>query len=228
MSADDLARQMCRKFADTDLVSVTEDGAFTGYASLFDAVDLGRESVAPGAFAKSLAAKKAGGIRMLFQHNPDEPIGRWDEIIEDGRGLRVRGQIALDVARGREVLALMRAGALDGLSIGFKSVRAKVNPATGIRHILEADLWEVSVVTFPMLPQARVDAVKSRRRPSVREFERHLVRDAGLTRSEARIAIAKGYAHLPARDAQSGLLSGGGTVELKEIIRRASGMIETN
>jgi phage head maturation protease len=134
---------------------------------------------------------------MLYQHDPAEPIGRWTEIREDERGLLVRGRLAEGVARAREVRNLMKGGALDGLSIGFRTVRAKAD-AGGIRHILEADLWEVSVVTFPMQPGARVERVKSigGRLPTTREFERWLTRDAGLTRGEAKAVIARGYAEL--------------------------------
>ena len=132
---------------------------FSGYASLFGRVDLGKDLVEKGAFAASLKARGAAGIRMLFQHDPAEPIGVWSEIREDARGLFVRGRLTKDVARAREVLSLMRGGALDGLSIGFRAVRAKSDPRSGVRRILEADLWEISVVTFPMLPSARVSDV---------------------------------------------------------------------
>jgi HK97 family phage prohead protease len=101
---------------------------------------------------------------MLFQHDPAVPIGTWSEIREDARGLFVRGRLTLDAPKAREVHALMRQGALDGLSIGFRAVRARTDAKTGIRRILEVDLWEISVVTFPMLPDARVRAVKARRR----------------------------------------------------------------
>lgn len=192
-----------RKFAGTRLSAVDETGTFAGYASVFDAVDLSSEVVAPGAFAKSLADKGPAGIRMLFQHNPDEPIGHWLSIAEDGRGLRVRGRINTDVARGREVLALMRSGGLDGLSIGFRTIRARSDKDSGVRRIVEADLWEISIVTFPMLPQARISAVKAARPlPTTRDFERWLVRDAGLTRRQAKTVIVKGFASLAAeRDA---------------------------
>jgi HK97 family phage prohead protease len=149
-----------RKFVDLSVDEVAPDGSFSGYASLFGAVDLGRDVVERGAFAKSLKARGAAGIRMLYQHDPNEPIGAWTEIREDARGLFVRGRLATGVARAREVLDLMRAGALDGLSIGFRAVKARTDPASGVRRILEADLWEISVVTFPMLPGARVDRVK--------------------------------------------------------------------
>lgn len=97
---------------------------------------------------------------MLWQHQASEPIGVWKSIVEDGRGLRVVGQLNLAVARAREILSLMREGALDGLSIGFKTEQATTDKATGVRRLQKLDLWEISIVTFPMLPQARVSAVK--------------------------------------------------------------------
>ncbi len=150
-----------RKFARVELAEVGEDGTFHGYASLFGKVDLGRDLVERGAFAKSLGKRGASSIRMLFQHDPAEPIGTWAEVAEDARGLRVKGRLSLGAARGREVHALMRDGALDGLSIGFRTVRAKTDAKTGVRRIAEIDLWEISVVTFPMLPEARVSGVKT-------------------------------------------------------------------
>lgn len=136
------------------------DGTFSGYASLFDAVDLGRDRVRPGAFAASLARRGAGGIRMLWQHDPGEPIGVWLDLREDGRGLFVTGRLEPGVARSREALALLRQGAIDGLSIGFRTARSRREPGSAIRDLLEIDLWEISLVTFPMLPGARVGRVK--------------------------------------------------------------------
>ena len=187
------------------LEDVALDGTFSGYASLFGLVDLGKDRVEKGAFEKSLKQRGLSGIRMLFQHDPAEPIGVWDAVREDKKGLFVKGRIVTSSARGRDVLGLMREGAIDGLSIGFRTQRSKTDRKNGIRTILEADLWEISVVTFPMLPQARVDQVKSKfletsnALPSVREFERWLTRDAGLTRSEAKIVIGKGFSHLAGR-----------------------------
>ena len=130
------------------------DGHFTGYASLFGVPDLGRDTVAPGAFAASLARRGPGGVRMLWQHDPAEPIGTWLSLAEDARGLRVAGRLNLAVQRAREIDALMRDRALDGLSIGFRVVRAV--PERGGRRLLAVDLWEVSLVTFPLQPDARV------------------------------------------------------------------------
>jgi HK97 family phage prohead protease len=198
-----------RKFVDLVLDDVAADGTFSGYASLFGQVDLGRDIVEHGAFAKSLRTRGPSGIRMLFQHDPNEPIGTWTELREDERGLFVRGRLAAGVARAREVHSLMKGGALDGLSIGFRAVRARADKASGIRRILEADLWEISVVTFPMLPGARVDRVKGGGLPTTREFERWLTRDAGLARGDARAVIARGFASLMReRDAAAGSSDG--------------------
>jgi uncharacterized protein len=161
MTADALIAGRERKFARMELKVLKDAGAFSGYASLFGEVDLGKDRVERGAFLKSLARKGAAGIRMLFQHDPAEPIGAWRVIREDGRGLYVEGVLSDGVKRAREVHELMKARAIDGLSIGFQTMRAKSDPKSGVRQILEADLWEISVVTFPMLPGARISDVKS-------------------------------------------------------------------
>ncbi len=148
------------KFLPAPLPAIDGDGVFEGYASLFGVADLGRDIVMPGAFAESLRRRGAGGIRMLWQHDPSEPIGRWIAAEEDARGLRVRGKLNLAVERAREIHALMREGAIDGLSIGFKVERARADKASGLRRLERLDLWEISVVTFPMLPGARVSQVK--------------------------------------------------------------------
>lgn len=158
------------KFLAQPLARIEPDGAFEGYASLFRIADLGKDVVEPGAFRDSLARRGAGGIRMLWQHDPTQPIGRWLDLREDSRGLYVRGRLSLAVARARELHALMRDGAVDGLSIGFRSQLARTEPRSGLRRLEKVDLWEISLVTFPMLPQARVSAVKALRPPSHAAF----------------------------------------------------------
>jgi uncharacterized protein len=153
------------KFAGAPLSMVEADGVFEGYASLFGVVDLGKDMVEPGAFAESIGRRGAKGVKMLWSHDPAEPIGVWDIIREDLLGLKVRGRLNLQVSRAREVRALMQSGAIDGLSIGFKTVAARRDPRTGIRKLSRIDLFEVSLVTFPMLPEARVTAVKRAFRP---------------------------------------------------------------
>jgi len=180
---------------------VGADGFFEGYASLFGEEDLGHDVVMQGAFKKSLAKRGAKGVKLLFQHDPAEPIGIWHELKEDARGLFVRGQLLLGVGRAREVHELMQAGALDGLSIGFHTVKARRDAKGGTRQLLEVDLWEVSIVTFPMQAAARIGAL-SRRSLTERELERRLTRDAGLGRQGARALIAGGYrAYRTGRDA---------------------------
>lgn len=198
------------KFTALDMKSVADDGIFEGYASIFGRQDLGRDIVMPGAFRDTLATRGASGVRMLFQHNPAEPIGTWDTLAEDSKGLFARGRIMPTVNRAREVLALMRAGAIDGLSIGFRTVKAHRDRARGVRRIEKVDLWEISIVTFPLLPEARIATIKAQpfagQRPSEREFERWLTQDAGLTRTEARAVLRSGFKGLAAlRDAAAGL-----------------------
>jgi len=137
------------------LEGLGRDG-FEGYASLFGVPDGAGDVVAPGAFASSLRKRPAREVRMLYQHFAHEPIGVWETIREDGKGLHVRGRLTLDVVRAREVRALMASGALDGLSIGFRTVRARRDAKTGLRRLEEVELWEISVVTFPLLAGSAV------------------------------------------------------------------------
>jgi HK97 family phage prohead protease len=97
---------------------------------------------------------------MLFQHDPSEPVGVWLELKEDFRGLRARGRLIPDVMRARELLSLLKAGAVDGLSIGYRTVRGQIDPKSRVRRLYQVDLWEISIVTFPLLNGARVSAVK--------------------------------------------------------------------
>ena len=131
----------------------------SGYASLFWTRDLNDDVTAAGAFADSLARTGAAGVRMLCQHDGDHPVGVWDEIVEDGRGLFVRGRIIEVTPQARMCAALVRAGAMDGLSIGFRALKARPDESGRLRVLTEVGLWEVSVVTFPMLPGARIESV---------------------------------------------------------------------
>ncbi len=145
------------KFCGFDTNIGLSDGAeITGYASLFNAEDKGGDVVQKGAYVASLARlSKAGGkVKMLWQHDPMQPIGVWDEIYEDNKGLFVKGRLLPEVQAGREAMALLQAGAIDGLSIGYRTVRAEKYSKGRLLH--EIELWEVSMVTFPMLPEARV------------------------------------------------------------------------
>lgn len=183
-----------------DFKSVTLDefkmddaGVIEGYGSIFGNADTGGDVVQAGAFKASLRAKPS--VKMLWQHDPNEPIGKWDSVAEDGTGLRVKGRILTELARGREVLAMVREGIVDGLSIGYRTVRS--GRKDGLRVIQEAEIWEVSLVTFPMNTLARIDAVKAAGMTE-RDMERVLTQDAGLTRSVARSLMASGFGAIKA------------------------------
>lgn len=149
-----------RKFVSAPAELTVVDGdRIEGYASLFGAVDQGGDVVEAGAYAASLARLKETGrrVKMLWQHDPTQPIGIWDDVREDDRGLYVRGRLLSDVAKAKEAAVLVAAGAIDGLSIGYRTLKASKD-AQGRRTLQELDLWEVSLVTFPMLSDARVGA----------------------------------------------------------------------
>ena len=136
---------------------MTEGAVIEGYASRFGLPDQGGDIVAKGAFGASLdrLAAKGDKVRMLWQHDPTKPIGVWDEIREDETGLWVKGRLLSEVALAREAATLIDAGAIDGLSIGYRTVRAEKDQK-GRRVLTEVELWEVSLVTFPMLPEAKL------------------------------------------------------------------------
>ncbi|MEP2717627.1 HK97 family phage prohead protease [Pseudophaeobacter sp.] len=149
-----------RKFARFgEMLNVQDKGVIQGYASLFGETDQGGDVVMPGAYGASLKALAARGcrVKMLWQHDPLQPIGVWDELREDSRGLWVRGHLLTEISRGAEAAVLIEAGAIEGLSIGYRTKRAHQD-GQGKRLLTEVDLWEVSLVTFPMLPAARVAA----------------------------------------------------------------------
>ena len=165
-----------------------QDGVFEGYASVFGIVDQGMDIVERGAFSKSLGSGRK--VKMLWQHDQSQPIGVWDEIAEDERGLKVRGRVLKEVQKGREAQALLKAGAMDSMSIGYKTIAATDEAGGSVRKLLEVDLFEISLVTFPMLPDAVVTDIKSI--TTEREFERFL-RDAGYSRKDAAALTLHGF-----------------------------------
>lgn len=176
-----------------------QDGVFEGYASVFGVVDQGMDVVERGAFRKSLGSRR---VKMLWQHDQSQPIGVWDVIEEDERGLYVRGRLLKEVEKGREAMALLRAGAIDSMSIGYRTIDSAPEGDGMVRRLKEIDLYEISLVTFPMLPDAKVTAVKSIQ--TERDFEKFL-RDAGFSRKQAAALALHGYKALnrDTRDAAS-------------------------
>ena len=186
-----------------EVKTLDDTGRFEGYASVFKTVDEGRDVVLPGAFKASIEERGVDGIKLLWQHDPAEPLGKLEEIFEDERGLYVKGRLLLNLRRAKEALSLMRDKALDGLSIGFRTLKSRMDETKNIRLLKEVDLWEVSLVTFPMQPEARIWSFKQKPIRTVREFEAFLRDAGGFSRTEAKALCRHGFDGLPpGRDAQ--------------------------
>jgi len=177
------------------LKATGDDGTIEGYGSVFGVVDDYSDVIAKGAFDASLKEHKAAGTMpaLLWQHEADEPIGIWEEMSEDAKGLRVKGRLALDTTRGKEAHALLKMGALNGLSIGFMSREWGYDRETEIRTLTAVDLWEVSLVTFPANGKSRVTSVKASdvtEIKTIRQAEKAL-RDAGFSDDAAKAFLAE-------------------------------------
>ena len=169
-------------------------GTFSGYGNLYDVVDQGDDIVQAGAFADSLdeLASKGRMPAMLWQHDSREPIGTYTSVKEDSTGLFVAGQLCMDTQRGAEAYALMKMKAVSGMSIGFQTRSDSYDQKTGIRTIEKADLWECSIVTFPMNDGSRVSSIKSIDEiTDLKSAERLLRESGGLSRSEATALVAR-------------------------------------
>lgn len=195
-----------------------DSGAIEGYASVFGVRDSYNEAVMPGAFADSLAkhARENTYPLMLWQHNPDEPIGVWNEMNDDGKGLFAKGQLLQGVRRADEALIMLKAGAIQGMSIGYREVDVEPADAGGPRKLIKLDLLEASIVSFPANRRARVESVKGEgmmadfaRRlrdgdpPSIKEFE-DVLREAGVPKSLAVQIASVGYAKAVRSDSEGG------------------------
>ena len=177
-----------------------DKGMFEGYASIFGNKDLGNDVIEKGAFMRSLRRKGAKKIKMLYQHDTKEPIGVFDKVMEDQNGLYVKGRLAMGTQKGKEVYELMKMGAIDGLSVGYRvdSKGQSYDDKRKYRVLKEVDLMEISAVTFPMNPRARIQAVKSDM--TVREWE-HKLREVGnLSHSESKVAASAVHKALSQRE----------------------------
>jgi uncharacterized protein len=162
------------------------DGAIAGYGAVFGNTDRQGDTIAPGAFAASLASGRS--VAMLWQHDQARPIGVWDSVTEDARGLRVKGRIVTETETGRDALALLRHGALNGLSIGYRATKT-YRGENGGRVITEAELWEVSLVTFPANEAATVTAIKANSQADVARA----LKAAGFTNRAAEKIASGGF-----------------------------------
>lgn len=175
------------------LKAVGEDGSVEGYASVFGVRDNYDDVIVAGAFLDTLKAHKAAGTMpaMLWQHSTDAPIGVWVEMSEDAKGLRIKGMLCLDSAQGKEAYALLKMGAITGLSIGFISKQWAYDRETDVRTLTEIDLWEVSLVTFPANEKARITNVKSATEMATPKDAERILRDAGFSKADATALVSR-------------------------------------
>lgn len=154
-----------------EVKELSESGTFAGYGSIFGNKDSYGDVVEKGAFSKSLAAHAERGSRpkLFWQHDMHQPIGSWTEMKEDDTGLWVAGRLNMEVQKGREAHALLKAKDIDGLSIGYHTIEAKPDKAAGVLRLKELDLVEVSVVSVGANDRALVDAVKAAEIASLRD-----------------------------------------------------------
>lgn len=175
------------------LKAVGDDGTVEGYGSVFGVRDNYDDVIAAGAFAGTLKDHKAAGTMpaMLWQHEADDPIGIWTEMVEDSKGLRIKGQLCLETSQGKEAYALLKMGAINGLSIGFMSKQWAYDRDTDVRTLTEIDLWEVSLVTFPANEKARVTNVKSSSELATPKDAERILRDAGFSKADATALVSR-------------------------------------
>jgi len=181
-----------RSFA-LQIKATGDDGTVEGYGSVFGVRDNYDDVIAKGAFIDSLKSHKAAGTMpaMLWQHDADKPIGVWTEMVEDEKGLRIKGQLAMETVKGKEAHALLKMGALNGLSIGFMSKEWAYDRDTEVRTLTALDLWEVSLVTFPANEKARVTNVKSADEMATPKDAEKALRDAGFSKSDATAFVSR-------------------------------------
>jgi HK97 family phage prohead protease len=212
-----------------EVKALSDDGTFSGYGAVFGNVDFWGDIVAPGAFTKSLEAAKSKGRMpaLLWQHNPDSPVGVWEEMREDAKGLYVEGRLLTsDVPKAREAHALLKAGALSGMSIGFLPQVWEWDEKKDVRTLKEIDLWEVSLVTFPANDEARVADVKAVESiETVKDLERYLREAGGMSRSGAKAIMAKARATL-LREAEEKAKTDAEMKEIAALLRRNTSLFK--
>lgn len=171
-------------------------GLIEGYASVFAGVDSYGDTIQPGAFARSITSHKAAGTApvMLWAHRSESLIGRWVDLTEDRRGLKVTGQLNLNTAAGRDAFEHLRAGDVNGLSIGYTVMPGGSEFIGGVNVLKHVDLAEISVVALPADASARINVVKAaaEKPATIREFEKAL-QSLGYSRKEAAHIAAKGF-----------------------------------
>ncbi|WP_336929406.1 HK97 family phage prohead protease [Acinetobacter tandoii] len=192
---------MNRKSFNLAIKAVQEDGFFSGYGAVFGNIDWYNDVILPGAFKVSLHKWKTKNKfpPVLWNHNDSEPIGIYTNIYEDEKGLFVEGKLLIDdVPRAKSTHALLKAGAIDGLSIGYSTKKAN-QQGNGIRELIEVDIGEISIVTQPANDRSLITSVKSKldegELPTLPEFEKFL-RESGFSKSQSTAIASKGLRSL--------------------------------
>jgi len=207
---------------ESEIKAESSKGVFTGYGSIFGNEDQGNDIMQKGAFTKSLVNRPVSKVKMLYQHKTDEPIGVFTDMYEDSKGLFVKGQLAMGTQKGREAYELLKMGALDGMSIGFRADPEKQGyneNKRGVRTLKEVDLMEISLVTFPMNESALIETVKGNAK-NIREWEKILREAGGLSRTEAKIGAKALSESLSQRDA------GDDNKQLADLINKVANIIK--
>lgn len=201
-----------------EVKAISDDGSFSGYATVFGTPDFYGDIIMPGALTKTLAKKRSGNIPVLWQHDDDDPIGVHTSLTVDNRGLLIEGQLILGVQKANEAHLLLKAKAINGISMGFITEDADYDVTTGQRKILQLDLWENSLVTFPAQDSARVTDVKSiSELGTLAQVEAYLRDEGGFSRKEATAIVARIKTVGVQRDA-------GSSAEIKSALSILKGM----
>lgn len=176
-----------------EVKAVNEDGTIEGYGSVFGVKDSYADVIQKGAFDKSIKAHKEQKSMpaLLWQHDAAQPIGVWTEMSEDSNGLKLKGKLAMDTVKGKEAHALLKMGALNGLSIGFMTKQAQYDEKTEIRTLTEVEIWETSIVTFPANTKARVTHVKSADEMQTLKDAERILRDSGFSKQDALAFVSR-------------------------------------
>lgn len=193
---------MNKRSFNLEIKAVQEDGFFSGYGAVFGNLDWYNDIILPGAFKQTLSdwAAKGKYPPVLWNHSVNEPIGVYTKMLEDEKGLYVEGQLLInDVPRAKSTHALLKAGAIDGMSIGYNTIKSSYNESTDVRELIQLGLNEISIVTTPANEKSLITSVKSKledgRLPSLPEFEKFL-RESGFSKSQATAIAGNGLRHL--------------------------------
>ena len=176
-----------------EIKAVNEDGTVEGYGSVFGVKDRYADVIQKGAIIKSITEHRQAKTMpaMLWQHDSSQPIGIWTDMAEDANGLKLSGKLAMETVKGKEAHALLKMGAINGLSIGFMTKQSNYDEKAEIRTLTEVELWEVSLVTFPANTKARVTQVKSADEINTLKDAERVLRDSGFSKQDATTFVSR-------------------------------------